>query len=368
MSPVSWSWRGNKDAGEHATSMSDTFTPPPLPPPEGRHGSPTGGRHHANSDAMWRPTASQSWGAAEIDGSTVVPPIVVGAPSPVVEPTVIGGSFKPLPYRPDTIIDGWTVDGMTVRGASLRGHLHRFNGTPREDDFAIHRLADGRVIALVADGVSQAHQSHIGSAVAVRSAAEWLQTTLPFETAAADWQHCFASVAWTLNEQAKGLLGLAQPDPVATETLLATTLVCAVIETTKAGTLRAHLAAVGDSSAWLLSESSFHDVLQPRDASAAITSSEVTGLPRVPRTVEPIVVDLHPGEVLLIGTDGCGDPLGTGEGGVGNLFRQLLGQARPPSQLEFAHALDFSREAFDDDRTLVAVWPPESRNTQGDMW
>lgn len=92
------------------------------------------------------------------------------------------------------------------------------------------------------------------------------------------------------------------------------------------------------------------------------------GVTRVPRTVEPIVVDLHPGEVLLIGTDGFGDPLGTGEGGVGNLFRQLLGQARPPSQLEFAHALDFSREAFDDDRTLVAVWPPESRNTQGDMW
>jgi hypothetical protein len=28
-----------------------------------------------------------------------------------------------------------------------------------------------------------------------------------------------------------------------------------------------------------------------------------------------------------------------------------------PSLIEFAHAVDFTREAFDDDRTLVAVWP-----------
>jgi hypothetical protein len=28
-----------------------------------------------------------------------------------------------------------------------------------------------------------------------------------------------------------------------------------------------------------------------------------------------------------------------------------------PSLIEFAHAVDFSRETFDDDRTLVAVWP-----------
>lgn len=367
MSPVSWSWRGSKNDDERATSMNETDTPPAIHLSTGRHGSPASGRHHVNPDAMWRPAAPQTQGVAEIDGSTVVPPIIVGTPSPVVEPAAIGASFRPLPYRPDTIIDGWTVDGVTVRGASLRGHLHRFNGAPREDDLALHRLPDGRVIALVADGVSEARQSHIGSAVAIRSAAEWLYTSLPPDTASTDWQHCFASVAWALNEQAKGLLGLAQPDPVMTEALLATTLVCAVIETATADTLRLNIAAVGDSSAWLLSDSAFHDVLQPRDASSAITSSEVTGLPRVPNGIAPTVVDLHPGEVLLIGTDGFGDPLGTGEGGVGNLFRQLLGQAQPPSQLEFAHALDFSREAFDDDRTLVAVWPSGSRGAQGGM-
>jgi hypothetical protein len=42
---------------------------------------------------------------------------------------------------------------------------------------------------------------------------------------------------------------------------------------------------------------------------------------------------------------------------VGNLFRDVLTRSCPPSLIEFAHAVDFSRETFDDDRTLVAVWP-----------
>jgi hypothetical protein len=39
-----------------------------------------------------------------------------------------------------------------------------------------------------------------------------------------------------------------------------------------------------------------------------------------------------------------------------------------PSLIEFAHAVDFSRETFDDDRTVVAVWPRKqlSRETAAD--
>jgi hypothetical protein len=40
---------------------------------------------------------------------------------------------------------------------------------------------------------------------------------------------------------------------------------------------------------------------------------------------------------------------------VGQLFAEHL--HIPPPALAFAHLLDFSRETFDDDRTLVAVWP-----------
>jgi hypothetical protein len=66
-------------------------------------------------------------------------------------------------------------------------------------------------------------------------------------------------------------------------------------------------------------------------------------------------VALAPGEVLLVGTDGFGDPLGAGDGAVGALFAGAL--RVPPPPLGLAHLLDFSRETFDDDRTLVAVWP-----------
>jgi hypothetical protein len=166
-----------------------------------------------------------------------------------------------------------------------------------------------------------------------------------------------------MNEQAQRLLSLPQPDPVVTEEYLATTLIVAVIESTPLGALRAHLVSVGDSSAWVLSDGTFHDILgASQSLEFPITTSAVTGLPRVPRALTPVVVDVNPGEVLLIGTDGFGDPLGEGDGGVGNLFRDVLGRGIPPSLIEFAHALDFSREAFDDDRTLVAVWPSGAEN------
>ena len=76
---------------------------------------------------------------------------------------------------------------MTVRGVSQRGHLHRYNGAPRQDDFAVHQLPDGRVIALVADGVSGAPQSHIGASTVAKHAAEWLHSNLGTRTSATDW-------------------------------------------------------------------------------------------------------------------------------------------------------------------------------------
>jgi serine/threonine protein phosphatase PrpC len=145
---------------------------------------------------------------------------------------------------------------------------------------------------------------------------------------------------------------------VRAEEQLATTLVCAVIEPTGAGGLRAHLVRVGDSGAWLLSSGQFVEILGGKTVPVnGIASSAVVGLPRVPTEVMVVAVDLAEDEVLLIGTDGIGDPLGTGDGGVGNLFRDVLSGPWVPSLIEFAHAVDFSRETFDDDRTLVAVWP-----------
>lgn len=304
------------------------------------------------------PPTREAPAVSEVVGPTVIPQIVVGSPSPRVEPATIAAEYRSLPFRPDVVIDGWSTDAITLRGASLRGHLHRYNGAPRQDDFALHHLPDGRVIILVADGVSGAPQSHIGASTATRQAAEWLHTNLGADLAATDWVGLLKSTAWALTERAQTLLGLVEPDPVRAEEQLATTLMCAVIEPVGPGALRAYLLGAGDSAAWLLSAGRFTQILGGKtEPESGITSSAVVGLPRVAPEVTPTVVDVQGDAVLLVGTDGIGDPLGSGQGGVGNLFREVLTKPCPPSLIEFAHAVDFSRETFDDDRTLVAVWP-----------
>lgn len=303
-------------------------------------------------------SVSEATEVAEVIGSTVIPQITVGSPSPAVEPAAIATDYYSMPFRPDVVIDGWSTDVMTVRGASLRGHLHRYNGAPRQDDFALHRLPDGRVIVLVADGVSGAPQSHIGASTVTKQAADWLHSNLADDVARTDWLALLKSTAWALTERAQTLLGLEGPDPMRAEEQLATTLICAVIEPAGGRTLRAYLTTAGDSVAWLLSGGQFVEVVAGKTMPAAgVASSAVVGLPRVPPEVKPIVVEIAENDVLLIATDGIGDPLGSGQGGVGNLFREVLTKPSPPSLIEFAHAVDFSRETFDDDRTLVAVWP-----------
>lgn len=322
----------------------------------------------AAESATVRASASVSdvSGAAEVVGATVVPQITVGSPSPSVEPSPIATGYCSLPFRPDVVIDGWSTDAMTLRGVSQRGHLHRYNGAPRQDDFALHHLADGRVIVVVADGVSEAPQSHIGASVATRQSADWLHSNLGDDATNIDWLALLKSAAWALTERAQALLGLDAPDPVRAEQELATTLVCAVIEPTGPRTLCASLMSVGDSVAWLLSAGQFVEILAGKTVpDSGIASSAVAGLPRVPNEVTRAVVDIAGDDVLLIATDGIGDPLGTGQGGVGDLFREVCTKPSVPSLIEFAHAVDFSRETFDDDRTLVAVWPrkPDSRRS-----
>jgi len=217
-------------------------------------------------------------------------------------------------------------------------------------------MPDGRLIAVVADGVSAALQSHFGASTVVDFAKKWLNAYAAPDTAQTDWMELVKNSAWALAERAQEMFKLEKPDPAKAELELATTLTCAIVEVVESGLLRAHLVGVGDSGAWLLQDGEFVPVLGGKTPSeGGISSSAVTALPRVPRELAPVVVEFGSSDVLLIGTDGIGDPLGSGQGGVGNLFRELFSGGQPPSLIEFARAVDFSRETFDDDRTLVAV-------------
>jgi hypothetical protein len=284
---------------------------------------------------------------------------VVGQPTPSFEPRAVDQRFRTTPYRPDTVVDGWATPELTVRGASVRGYDHRWYGVPRQDDFALAWLPERNwLVAAVADGVSAAPQSHIGAATAVRYATLWLATALPESLDQIDWSGLVANTAWSLVEQARVVLSDPAAEAAQAEELLASTLVCAVVEP-RADHLAVALVGIGDSGAWLLGPDGYSNLEGGKDTSGPIASSAVSGLPRTPSEVVPIRGQVRPGQVLLLGTDGFGDPLGSGDGLVGQLFRDRLTPG-PPPLLEFAHLLDFSRETFDDDRTLVAIWPHQA--------
>lgn len=290
-------------------------------------------------------------------------PIVVGRPTPRFEPKQVAAKYRRNPYRPDTLLDGWTTGEFCVRGASVRGYLHRHNGAPRQDDFSISARSDGRqIIATIADGVSQATQSHIGSTTAVRYATQWLEKKLSESQDAIDWKSMVESTAWALVQQAQAIDPACDNAELAEE-MLATTLVCAVVDAQDEGKFAAEIVTVGDSGAWQLSGSGYTRLIGGKaEGDGGVSSSAVSGLPRVPLDVQVTRAVLSEDDVLLLGTDGFGDPLGGGDGLVGRLFAEVLCPG-PPSLTQFGHALDFSRETFDDDRTLVAVWrcPADAR-------
>lgn len=288
-------------------------------------------------------------------------PLVIGTPV---------ARFEPRPprsrtYRPDTAVDGWSTGRLVVRGASVRGYQHRHDGTPRQDDFAIawHPATDAVIVA-VADGVSEAELAHVGATLACRTAVEQLSRWLDGESdrendggseGEPDWSDVLRCASWALVEFAKGqpASGPDDGDAERAERLLATTLVAAVLRPNDDGSATVTAVRAGDSTAWLLAGQDWTELFAT-DTDDVLTTA-VTALPRLAAEVAAATVEVPAGGVLLVGTDGVGMAVGDGRGPVGSAL--AAGVESPPAPLDFGYLLDFSRETFDDDRTLVAVWP-----------
>jgi hypothetical protein len=289
-------------------------------------------------------------------GPSPLAPLVIGTPIYEFEPKPHRWLDR-APYRADTVVDGWASRDFLVRAASVRGYSHRWDGIPRQDDFAVtlHRRS-GAVLVAVADGVSEAPLSHIGAASACHAATTWLSKALDAGTPVEhiSWSDLVTHVALTLVQQWRDEFPEVASPP---EQQLATTLVAGVILPAGPQGATACFTCVGDSGIWLHSQGAF----------SLISGGKASGLDEVADSAveyplpsvspgPPIMrqVNFSRGDVLLVGTDGFGDPLGSGRGEVGRAFSHHLSE--PPSPLGLAHLLDFSRETYDDDRTLVAVW------------
>lgn len=295
---------------------------------------------------------------AEVDRWATWAPIVIDRPIFEFEPKAPSTIAE---YRPDTIHDGWSTESLTVRLASVRGYSHRYSGKPRQDDAAAG--ADPRtgiVVFAVADGLSSAERSHIGASIACSTLVE-MQRWMLDSGHPIDLPRAVETAAARITDRAAYLLRQDNPQQAAVENLLATTLTAGYVESDPEGAL-VTLVQVGDSGAWILRDGHYYPLLkQKNDPAAQTISSAVSPLPRLPDQIVPVQYRLAPADVLLVGTDGFGDPLGDGDGHVGHLFAENL--CAPPPARGLAHLLDFSRDTFDDDRTLVAIWQQDWKRT-----
>lgn len=274
-------------------------------------------------------------------------PIAIGEPAPAIEPRLSAAE----PYRPDTLADGGSAFGLTVRAASVRGLFKRYAGGARQDDLCLRMHAPTRtLIVAVADGVSAAPRSDMGAALAVRQAAAAVARQLDEDVAELDWSAVFGQAAWALVEEHRRERG--DPDAIVEDAAgsLATTLIVAAVNSDSV-----RLAAVGDSPAYVLSEDEFDLLPEPIDAGDRLLDGVTDALPLGMPTLRATTHALASDDVLLVCTDGLALPLGDGSGEVGRALAREL--ATPPDIVDFARLLDFSRATYDDDRTLVAVWP-----------
>ncbi|WP_181690256.1 protein phosphatase 2C domain-containing protein [Streptomyces sp. NBRC 110611] len=261
---------------------------------------------------------------------------------------------------PDTECDGWSTPLLSLRFASVRGAKHRYYRQPRQDAAraAVHE-ATGSIVFAVADGVSSAANSELGAVEACRAALERMLHLLSGngERKPLDFQDTARHAAERLRQVAQWRLCGKAPEPAEVARLYATTLVAGAVRPGSTG-CTVEVCRIGDSGAWLLAPANgrYQPLFDSKTGSdALLVSNEVAPLPHVPDRMAEISAQLGVGQVLLVGTDGFGDPLGDGDGHVGSLFARQL--AAPPPPLWLAHVLDFSRETFDDDRSLLAIWP-----------
>lgn len=245
---------------------------------------------------------------------------------------------------PDTAVDAAEAGGLVVRSASVRGVAHRCSGTPRQDAYsAVWQQDSAALVVTVCDGVGSFDSSHEAAALAAARLPDLLRPDP--DTGEPDWAQAFTAVSAGID-----VLSAARGAP------MATTAVCARI--TRRARYLAEIAWVGDSAAYLLTESGWSiagGTIKTIDGDGSPLSSATAALPSAAVEFSTCTVEFDAGDALFVMTDGVADPLGAGHGEVGAALASWW--RNPPGALDFAAQVGFARRSFDDDRTVVGVWP-----------
>lgn len=263
----------------------------------------------------------------------------------------------------DTALDFLTVGSLEVRACSSRGWSHRYKGTPRQDAYSI-LVGDDVLVVAVADGVSEGDYSQVAADTAARATVKLAANDIA-KNGAVDWSLLARRVSLRIVEEAeyRQIAPSAAPETDindrvrAVRSKMSTTLIAAVLKRSPTHNgVEAEISVIaGDSAAYQILNGS--DVLTPvgggKELGGSISSTSVKPLPG-PANPRAATIFLQPGEMLILGTDGLGDPAGDGSNDFG---RELANRWKtPPTIDQFLLDINVYRRSFDDDRTAVAVW------------
>lgn len=292
--------------------------------------------------------------------------MVIGNPGRAAT-AVIPRPDRRFPFRHGTVVDAAriagcsTVDCLDVRAASLRGLSHQHYGTTRQDEFAFLVTEDGRwLVASVSDGVSAGECSHLAAEIVSHSGCRRVTELLTeVEPADLDWRAILDGLADEILVHDELPSSTMDARKVA-DSMAATALFAVVaVDPAEDGSRSVHVMSLGDTSAWLLHpdrEERWTPLQELKNAGRIIASSATTAIPLIPRELPPAVpAILDANGVLVLMSDGVGDPLGDGTGEVGDTLADAW--RWPPDSLSFAAQVGFARRSFDDDRTVVGIWP-----------
>jgi serine/threonine protein phosphatase PrpC len=336
----------------------------PVVPPERSVIHPDGGTSIEVGDpvAPGAPVPVGPVSAARADQPQPIQPWRIGDPGRAF--TEVQPRFEDTFDTPDTVLDGGQLGPLAVYAASARGLAHRQVGTPRQDAYGVGLSEDARwLVVAVADGVSAGRYSHRAAQLVARHAIRQVGQLMSGREALlpqADWYGVFQHLSQLILAAGRQKLKLPPEGVAEAMATTATILVCAT--DAKDGLRPVQVAWFGDSPAWLIEPNrNWRCLTDIKGFGQEVSSSAVAALPKLPEDPTKLSVReqmVPPQAVLLVMSDGVGDPLGDGSGQVGEALVQAW-SGEPASALDFAMQVGFGRKGFDDDRTVVGVWDPQ---------
>jgi serine/threonine protein phosphatase PrpC len=247
--------------------------------------------------------------------------------------------------------DQASAGGLEVRAASLVGPGHRCMepALPRQDAYRLGQDRQRRyLIAAVADGMSDSQHSEVGANTAVAAVVGRLRESLDAGAGLTelDADEIFLATAGQMSGVAHQR-GWPDDD---VRTVLAAAVIPAQPGPT--GVRQAWLAGIADVSIWRWLPGGWEPLMG--DVKDGMDGSRLEHyLPYHPQHVVSRVVELGPGEIIAITTDGIADAFATLPGAAA----WFADRWREPRQLaSFILDIGYEESQFNDDRTAVVAW------------